>query len=96
MNRALKHDERQWSVREIAADPAGAFAYIRELKESRIAWHRKYDKAEQQAKLLRRQLAGTPVAKDGPLNILEREYTREQLEGEHRVSPDSTFPRMRK
>jgi hypothetical protein len=53
MNRAPKQHDRFWSVREIVADPAGACEYIRELRESRNAWHRRFDKCENELKDVR-------------------------------------------
>jgi hypothetical protein len=66
MNRAPKQQDRFWSVREIVADPAGAFEYIRELRDSRNTWHRRHDKCEQQLKLARRFAVGEPGRGDKP------------------------------
>jgi hypothetical protein len=38
--------DSQWTVAAIAADPRGAFQQMRQLLESRNAWHRKFDETE--------------------------------------------------
>ena len=44
----------QWTKARIASDPSGAFEYIRELMQSRNAWHRKFDAKDREFRLLRR------------------------------------------
>jgi hypothetical protein len=54
MNREPAPDQRQWSVAAIAADPAGAFTYMRELILQRNTWHRKFDESDKALRLERR------------------------------------------
>jgi hypothetical protein len=58
MNRAPKKLDRFFSVREIASDPEGAAEYIKELRDSRNAWHARFNRCERDFKLFKRSQLG--------------------------------------